>query len=115
MAFVKGLVAQSVEQRTENPCVDSSILSWPTNKNKGLQLKDCSPFLFTLSFCPAIIPLFSICEANFFLWQDILYPDSIPLKECYRNVKMSPLLQRSYAPSFTEGLYITGGDIIILQ
>ena len=26
-----GQVAQSVEQRTENPCVDSSILSLPTN------------------------------------------------------------------------------------
>ena len=31
-----GPVAQSVEQRTENPCVDSSILSWPTiDKTRG--------------------------------------------------------------------------------
>lgn len=27
---VDGPVAQSVEHRTENPSVDSSILSWPT-------------------------------------------------------------------------------------
>ena len=33
-----GPVAQSVEQRTENPCVDSSILSWPTMIIKGLAI-----------------------------------------------------------------------------
>ena len=31
-------VAQSVEQRTENPCVDSSILSWGTMYMQALTI-----------------------------------------------------------------------------
>ena len=33
----RGALAQSVEQRTENPCVPSSILGGATNDTKGLQ------------------------------------------------------------------------------
>ena len=39
-----GVLAQMVEQRTENPCVPSSILGGATNKNKGLR-QIVNPFL----------------------------------------------------------------------
>jgi hypothetical protein len=48
-----GPVAQSVEQRTENPCVDSSILSWPTIEIKGLRNHTLTLFLFGCEFKPA--------------------------------------------------------------
>ena len=43
----KGLVAQSVEQRTENPCVGSSILPGTTIGN-SIQSKDCILFFAVL-------------------------------------------------------------------
>jgi hypothetical protein len=50
MVEFDGPVAQSVEHRTENPSVDSSILSWPTIKDKGLQAVTtvCGPFVFVI-------------------------------------------------------------------
>ena len=41
-----GQVAQSVEQRTENPCVGGSIPPLATNKIKELQAYACSFFVF---------------------------------------------------------------------
>jgi len=43
---IRGPVAQSVEHRTENPSVGSSILPWPTMKIKGLANVWFSPFFF---------------------------------------------------------------------
>ena len=56
-----GRVAQSVEQRIENPRVDSSILSPATSIYKDLQLNCVSPFILGLTLgltdevmCPAL-------------------------------------------------------------
>src|ERR1019366_2346174 len=43
-----GLVAQSVEQRTENPCVGGSI---PPRATKYMGLQRCSPFSFPRNSC----------------------------------------------------------------
>ena len=40
-------IAQSVEQRTENPRVPSSILGLGTSKNKGLGQKLLTPFFYS--------------------------------------------------------------------
>jgi hypothetical protein len=39
-----GVLAQLVEQRTENPCVPSSILGDATSHNKGLRHFATNPF-----------------------------------------------------------------------
>ena len=44
--FKNGQVAQSVEQRTENPCVGGSIPPLATIKNKHLENYSISAFLF---------------------------------------------------------------------
>ena len=44
--FSNGQVAQSVEQRTENPCVGGSIPPLATIKNKHLENYSISAFLF---------------------------------------------------------------------
>ena len=46
LQFFSGALAQPVEQRTENPCVPSSILGGATNKNKGLR-QIVNPFLLS--------------------------------------------------------------------
>lgn len=45
---MSGAVAQSVEQRTENPCVAGSIPAHTTNNNlKALLVLTCKAFLFS--------------------------------------------------------------------
>ena len=51
----RGALAQSVEQRTENPCVPSSILGGATKKNKQLGQLFSWPFLLCLKNVPIFI------------------------------------------------------------
>ena len=52
--LVNGQVAQSVEQRTENPCVGGSIPPLATNKNKHLEIDNLKCF-FIFCVCVAMV------------------------------------------------------------
>ena len=52
--FSNGQVAQSVEQRTENPCVGGSIPPLATNKNKHLEIDNLKCF-FIFCVCVAMV------------------------------------------------------------
>jgi hypothetical protein len=64
-----GAVAQSVEQRTENPCVGGSIPPHTTKTIKRLRRKVVIAFLFGLDYstAPLHFPLYEICYWRLFL------------------------------------------------
>ena len=55
VSSVRGPVAQSVEHRTENPSVGSSILPWPTMKIKGLRVLKVDSWPLFFCYCAKFV------------------------------------------------------------
>ena len=106
-----GPVAQSVEQRTENPCVDSSILSWPTMKIKGLRRNTVPPFSLYLFFT-AILPLLECLHTIFALYGD---PDHIDGNGAADDFSSCRVLRSISIPHPMQRGRISDGPVIFIH